>query len=114
MSIVSSLSPRAVAAPESGIVEVVNYARGREGLLPLWVGEGDLPTPDFISRAAMDALAMRRDLLHLAARHSGASPGAFGLLHQTFRNPASDRAFLRHRFRHAGDPDRRAGADLAG
>ncbi|OWV92019.1 aspartate aminotransferase [Rhizobium sp. R635] len=57
MSIVSSLSPRAMAAPESGIVEVVNYARGREGLLPLWVGEGDLPTPDFISRAAMDALA---------------------------------------------------------
>ncbi|RUM25765.1 pyridoxal phosphate-dependent aminotransferase [Rhizobium vallis] len=57
MSIVSSLSPRAVAAPESGIVEVVNYARGREGLLPLWVGEGDLPTPDFISKAAMDALA---------------------------------------------------------
>lgn len=57
MSIVSSLSPRALAAPESGIVEVVNYARGREGLLPLWVGEGDLPTPDFISQAAMDALA---------------------------------------------------------
>ena len=57
MSIVKSLSPRALAAPESGIVEVVNYARGREGLLPLWVGEGDLPTPDFISRAAMDALA---------------------------------------------------------
>ncbi|WP_064693717.1 pyridoxal phosphate-dependent aminotransferase [Rhizobium aegyptiacum] len=57
MSIVNSLSPRAIAAPESGIVEVVNYARGREGLLPLWVGEGDLPTPDFISRAAMDALA---------------------------------------------------------
>ncbi|ANM09044.1 MULTISPECIES: pyridoxal phosphate-dependent aminotransferase [unclassified Rhizobium] len=57
MSIVKSLSPRAMAAPESGIVEVVNYARGRQGLLPLWVGEGDLPTPDFISRAAMDALA---------------------------------------------------------
>lgn len=57
MSIVSSLSPRALAAPESGIVELVNYARGREGLLPLWVGEGDLPTPEFISRAAMDALA---------------------------------------------------------
>ncbi|MBX5220616.1 MULTISPECIES: pyridoxal phosphate-dependent aminotransferase [unclassified Rhizobium] len=57
MSIMNSLSPRAVAAPESGIVEVVNYARGREGLLPLWVGEGDLPTPDFISRAAMEALA---------------------------------------------------------
>ncbi len=57
MSIVSSLSPRAVLAPESGIVEVVNYARGRDGLLPLWVGEGDLPTPDFINKAAMEALA---------------------------------------------------------
>ncbi|MBB4573378.1 pyridoxal phosphate-dependent aminotransferase [Rhizobium lentis] len=57
MSIMNSLSPRALAAPESGIVEVVNYARGRQGLLPLWVGEGDLPTPDFISQAAMEALA---------------------------------------------------------
>lgn len=56
MSILNSLSPRALAAPESGIVEVVNYARGREGLLPLWVGEGDLPTPDFINRAAMASL----------------------------------------------------------
>ena len=57
MSIVNSLSPRALAAPESGIVEVLNYARGREGLLPLWVGEGDLSTPDFINQAAMASLA---------------------------------------------------------
>jgi len=56
MSIVESLSPRSLRAPESGIVEVVNYARGRDGLIPLWVGEGDLPTPDFIARAASDAL----------------------------------------------------------
>ena len=56
MSIVSSLSPRAVAAPESGIVEVINYARGREGLIPLWAGEGDLPSPDFINRAVTEAL----------------------------------------------------------
>ncbi|MBP2235725.1 aspartate/methionine/tyrosine aminotransferase [Sinorhizobium kostiense] len=56
MTIMTSLSPRALSAPESGIVQVVNYARNREGLIPLWVGEGDLPTPDFISRAAADAL----------------------------------------------------------
>ncbi|KQS81031.1 aspartate aminotransferase [Rhizobium sp. Leaf384] len=55
-SISPSLSARAHAAPQSGIVEVVNYARGREGLIPLWVGEGDLPTPDFISQAARDSL----------------------------------------------------------
>jgi aspartate/methionine/tyrosine aminotransferase len=57
MSIVNSLSPRAISAPESGIVEVVNYARGRDGLLPLWVGEGDLPSPDFVNNAAMAALS---------------------------------------------------------
>ena len=59
MTILSTISPRAHAAPESGIVEVVNYARGREGLLPLWVGEGDLPTPAFISDAAREALSRR-------------------------------------------------------
>ncbi|MFA7413592.1 MAG: pyridoxal phosphate-dependent aminotransferase [Rhizobium sp.] len=56
MSLVNSLSPRAVSAPESGIVEIMNYARGRQNLLPLWAGEGDLPSPDFINRAASDAL----------------------------------------------------------
>lgn len=56
MSFVASLSPRAVSAPESGIVEILNYARGRENLFPLWVGEGDLPSPDFINRPASDAL----------------------------------------------------------
>ena len=56
MTVLSSLSPRSLDAPESGIVELVNYARGREGLIPLWVGEGDLPTPDFIAQAASAAL----------------------------------------------------------
>lgn len=56
MNILPSLSQRALTAPESGIVEVVNYARGRPGLIPLWVGEGDEPTPDFINQAAISAL----------------------------------------------------------
>lgn len=56
MSLVNSLSPRAVSAPESGIVEIMNYARGRQNLLPLWAGEGDLPSPDFVNRAASEAL----------------------------------------------------------
>ncbi|QRM54145.1 pyridoxal phosphate-dependent aminotransferase [Sinorhizobium sp. BG8] len=57
MNIAASLSPRSLEAPESGIVELVNYARGRDNLIPLWVGEGDLPTPAFISEAATSALA---------------------------------------------------------
>ncbi|MCO5160439.1 MAG: pyridoxal phosphate-dependent aminotransferase [Mesorhizobium sp.] len=56
-SIVSYLRPEARLAPESGIVAVMNHGRGKEGLIPLWAGEGDLPTPDFITRAAMEALA---------------------------------------------------------
>jgi len=51
-----ALRREAVEAPASGIVEVFQHARGREGLIPLWVGEGDLPTPDFISRPAAEAL----------------------------------------------------------
>jgi aspartate/methionine/tyrosine aminotransferase len=58
MSLLASLSPRALAAPESGIVEIINHARigGRQDLIPLWAGEGDLPSPDFINQAAADAL----------------------------------------------------------
>ncbi len=40
------------ALETSGIVEVFDYGRNRQGLIPLWVGEGDLPTPAFIADAA--------------------------------------------------------------
>ena len=56
-SLIADLRPEARNAPESGIVEVVNHGRLKPGLIPLWVGEGDLPTPDFIVRAANKSLA---------------------------------------------------------
>ena len=40
----------------SGIVEAMKHGFGREGLIPLWAGEGDLPTPDFICDAATRSL----------------------------------------------------------
>ncbi|MCB8822763.1 pyridoxal phosphate-dependent aminotransferase [Microvirga rosea] len=52
-----SLRPEAEQAPASGIVDVFNHGRNREGLIPLWVGEGDLPTPSFICDAATRSLA---------------------------------------------------------
>ncbi len=55
--LIEHLRPEARNAPESGIVEVVNHGRLKPGLIPLWVGEGDLPTPDFIVRAANKSLA---------------------------------------------------------
>ncbi len=73
----------------SGIVEVFNYGRGRQGLIPLWVGEGDLPTPPFISEAAKASLdrgetfytvqrgvpELRAAIAAYMARVYGAAPG---------------------------------------
>jgi aspartate/methionine/tyrosine aminotransferase len=56
MSLVDHLRGEARLAPESGIVAVVNHGRTRPGLIPLWAGEGDKPTPDFIQNAAIQAL----------------------------------------------------------
>ncbi len=56
-SLIAELRPEARNAPESGIVEVVNHGRVKPGLIPLWVGEGDLPTPGFIVAAANRSLA---------------------------------------------------------
>jgi len=48
-----ALRREARESPDSGIVEVFDYGRGREGLIPLWVGEGDQPTPEFIYEASV-------------------------------------------------------------
>ena len=52
----SSLSSRVNQLPETNIVEVAKYGWGRQGLIPLWFGEGDVPTPSFISDACHDAM----------------------------------------------------------
>jgi aspartate/methionine/tyrosine aminotransferase len=57
MSFLAAIRPEAAAAPASGIVEVSSYGRARPGTIPLWVGEGDTPTPDFIRDAAAKSLA---------------------------------------------------------
>lgn len=51
------IRPEAAGSPRSGIIETRTYGSGRAGLIPLWVGEGDLPTPAFICDAASRALA---------------------------------------------------------
>jgi aspartate/methionine/tyrosine aminotransferase len=55
-TLISHLRSEAVNAPESGIVAVMNHGRRKEGIIPLWAGEGDLPTPDFIRDAGITAL----------------------------------------------------------
>jgi aspartate/methionine/tyrosine aminotransferase len=56
-NLLTALRREARDAPDSGIVEVFNYGRGRPGLIPLWAGEGDLPTPEFIHTATAKSLA---------------------------------------------------------
>ena len=98
------------AAP-SGIVEVFDYGRGRQGLIPLWVGEGDLPTPSFISEAAKASLdrgetfytaqagipELREAIAAYMTRVYGHAPAGGRLL---------ARKLLRHHRRHACDRDR--------
>ena len=56
-SLLDDLRHEARILPVSGISEVFDYGRHRQGLIPLWVGEGDLPTPRFICDAAAASLA---------------------------------------------------------
>jgi aspartate/methionine/tyrosine aminotransferase len=51
-----SLRASAAHLPESLIVKVFNHGRTKDGLIPMWAGEGDLPTPGFIAEAAAKAL----------------------------------------------------------
>lgn len=56
-ALIASLRPTARMSPVSGIVEVFNYGRTREGLIPLWAGEGDTATPSVICDAATKSMA---------------------------------------------------------
>jgi len=54
--ICDSIRNAAATLPQSSIIEAVNYGRTRPGLIPFWVGEGDVPTPPFICDAAIQSL----------------------------------------------------------
>src|SRR6185503_2820229 len=47
----------------SKIRELFNAGLGRSDILPFWVGEPDEPTPEFISRAGVNALMLATQLL---------------------------------------------------
>lgn len=51
------MRPAAASVPFSGISAVFSHGYGKPGLIPLWVGEGELATPDFIIEAARQSLA---------------------------------------------------------
>ncbi len=53
---IASLRAEALAPAASGIAEIFKLGGGRPDVIPLWVGEGDLPTPTFARDAARRSL----------------------------------------------------------
>ncbi len=51
-----SIRRRISRIKESGIRVIANATMGRDDVIPLWFGESDQPTPDFICEAAAAAL----------------------------------------------------------
>ena len=92
------IRPAMRGVASSGIVELFNYGRGRQGLIPLWVGEGDLPTPPFVSEAAKASLdrgetfytaqrgvpELREAIAAYMTRVYGAAPGGGAFSPETF------------------------------
>ncbi|ORE96665.1 pyridoxal phosphate-dependent aminotransferase [Acuticoccus yangtzensis] len=54
--LLASVRSAAQRTPISGIISTANHGRQVPGTIPLWAGEGDLPTPRFIAEAAAKAL----------------------------------------------------------
>lgn len=52
----AGIRERVERLPASRIREIANTSLGLEGLIPLWFGEPDLPTPDFITKAGAEAM----------------------------------------------------------
>ena len=51
------VKPRIRTESPSGIIEIMHYGSGFKDVIPLWVGEGDVPTPDFICASASRSLS---------------------------------------------------------
>ena len=50
------LRPEIAMLEESQLAEIFGLGYGREGVIGLWAGEGDMPSPDFINEAAIASL----------------------------------------------------------
>jgi aspartate/methionine/tyrosine aminotransferase len=80
------IRPGIAALPGSRIAAIAAYGRDRAGLIPLWYGESDVPTPDFIRAAAAQAMAdghmrytEKRGVPELRAALAGYMAGLYGV-----------------------------------
>ena len=54
--LLAHLTPQARNEPDSGIIKAAMYGFTVDGVIPLWAGEGNEPTPEPFSRAAAESL----------------------------------------------------------
>ncbi|HUR43697.1 MAG TPA: aspartate aminotransferase, partial [Aestuariivirga sp.] len=54
--LLAGITPQARNEPDSGILVAVNRGLGRPNVIPLWTGEGNVPTPELFARAASESL----------------------------------------------------------
>jgi hypothetical protein len=55
-ALLDSITRQARDEPDSGIVKAAMYGFAKPGVIPLWSGEGNIPTPELFSRPAIDSL----------------------------------------------------------
>ena len=56
MDITAALTRPADQEPDSGIIRAAMHGFGKPGIIPMWSGEGNAPTPEPFARAASDSL----------------------------------------------------------
>ena len=54
--LLAAITPQARNEPDSGIVKAATYGMGIPGVIPMWSGEGNVPTPEQFARPAIDSL----------------------------------------------------------
>ena len=54
--LLAAITPQARNEPDSGIVKAAMYGFAKPGIIPLWSGEGNLPTPELFARPAIESL----------------------------------------------------------
>ncbi len=54
--LLAAITPAARDEQDSGIVRAAMYGFSMPGIIPLWSGEGNVPTPELFSQAAIDSL----------------------------------------------------------
>lgn len=54
--LLAHITPQARNEPDSGIVKAAMYGMSKPGVIPLWSGEGNVPTPEAFARPAIESL----------------------------------------------------------